>query len=112
MMQQLAAQSTQPPFTKSTKFNDLPDNVKKTFEDIEYVRYRCRFVTLMFGFRAHIQGRVQISKDLKQRKVGEEATKGQDLIRKTHKVGPFSRMVSHVEPQPLGPHQFNCCSPK
>lgn len=111
-MQQLAAQPTQPPFTKSTKFNDLPDNVKKTFEDIEYVRYHCRFVTLMFGFRAHIQGRVQISKDLKQRKVGEEATKGQDLIRKTHKVGPFSRVVSHVEPQPLGPHQFNCCSPK
>ncbi|KAN0120761.1 hypothetical protein V8E52_004030 [Russula decolorans] len=59
----------QPLFTKSTKFNDLPDSVKKTFEDIE----------------AHIQGRVQISKDLKQRKVEEEATKGQDLIRKTHK---------------------------
>ncbi|KAF8485985.1 hypothetical protein DFH94DRAFT_709465 [Russula ochroleuca] len=67
--QQAATQYGQPPFTKSTKFNDLPDNVKKTFEDIE----------------AHIQGRVQISKDLKQRKVGEEATKGQDLICKTHK---------------------------
>ena len=36
----------QPPFTKSTKFNDLPDNVKKTFEDIEYVKYRCYFATL------------------------------------------------------------------
>lgn len=35
------AQPGQPPFTKSTKFNDLPDNVKKTFEDIEYVKYRC-----------------------------------------------------------------------
>ena len=38
-------------------------------------------------FRAHIQGRLQISKDLKQRQVGEEATKGQDLIRSMHKVG-------------------------
>ena len=96
--QQSTAQPGQPLFTKSTKFNDLPDNVKKTFEDIEYVRYRCLLVTLIFGFRAHIQGRVQISKDLKQRKVGEEATKGQDLIRKTHKVGRL-RMVSQlVEP--------------
>lgn len=95
----MMAAQPQPPFTKSTKFNDLPDNVKKTFEDIEYVRYHCHFVTLMFGCRAHIQGRVQISKDLKQRKVGEEATKGQDLIRKTHKVGTFSRMVSYVEPR-------------
>jgi hypothetical protein len=59
----------------------------------------CSVPTLILGFfRAHIQGRVQISKDLKQRKVGEEATKGQDLIRKTHKVGRFSCMVSHVEP--------------
>jgi hypothetical protein len=40
--QQLAAaQSSQPLFTKSTKFNDLPDNVKKTFEDIEYASYYC-----------------------------------------------------------------------
>jgi len=67
--QQLAAPLGQPLFTKSTKFNDLPDNIKKTFEDIN----------------THIQGRVQISKDLKQRQVGEEATKGQDLIRKVHK---------------------------
>jgi hypothetical protein len=37
-------------------------------------------------FRAHIQGRLQISKDLKQRQVGEEATKGQGLIRSMHKV--------------------------
>lgn len=36
--------------------------------------------------RAHIQGRVQISNDLKQRKLGEEATKGQDHIRSVHKV--------------------------
>jgi len=95
---QLVAQPGQPLFTKSTKFNDLPDNVKKTFEDIEYVKYRCYFATLELVFRAHIQGRVQISKDLKQRKVGEEATRGQDLIRRTHKVGRVSRMVSHLEP--------------
>lgn len=67
--QQPTAQTGQPLFTKSTKFNDLPENVKKTFEDIE----------------AHIQGRLQISKDLKQRQVGDEATKGQDLIRGMHK---------------------------
>jgi len=35
-MPQAAGQYGQPLFTKSTKFNDLPDNVKKTFEDIEY----------------------------------------------------------------------------
>jgi hypothetical protein len=28
-------------FTKSTKFNDLPDNLKRTFEDIEYASH-CR----------------------------------------------------------------------
>ena len=49
---QSVAQPGQPLFTKSTKFNDLPDNVKKTFEDIEYVNYRCYFAILKFGFRA------------------------------------------------------------
>ncbi|KAK7032327.1 Nucleoporin nup49/NSP49 (Nuclear pore protein nup49/NSP49) [Paramarasmius palmivorus] len=58
-----------PPFTKTTKFNDLPDQLKKVFEDID----------------AHIQGRVQISKDLKQRKLGEEPTKGQELVRAVHR---------------------------
>jgi len=58
-----------PPFSKSTKFNDLPDNLKQGFEQIE----------------THIQGRIQISKDLHQRKLGEEATKGQELIRAVHK---------------------------
>ncbi|KAI0319523.1 hypothetical protein OF83DRAFT_1109880 [Amylostereum chailletii] len=66
---QMSSPTGPPLFSKSTKFNDLPDNLKKTFEDIE----------------AHIQGRVQISNDLKQRKVGEEASKGQDLIRGVHK---------------------------
>ncbi|KAF7976617.1 hypothetical protein HWV62_6128 [Athelia sp. TMB] len=67
------ASSTQPSgpplFTRATKFNDLPDHVKKSFEDIE----------------AHIQGRLQISSDLKQRKLGEEPTKGQELIYGVHK---------------------------
>ncbi|TFY77720.1 hypothetical protein EWM64_g6293 [Hericium alpestre] len=58
-----------PAFTKSTKYNDLPDNLKKVFEEIE----------------GHIQGRVQISNELKQRKIGEEATKGQEHIRSVHK---------------------------
>ncbi|TFY52563.1 hypothetical protein EVJ58_g9947 [Rhodofomes roseus] len=61
----LKGPSGAPPFTKSTKFNDLPDGLKKTFEDID----------------TFIQGRVQISNDLKQRKLGEEATKGQDDVR-------------------------------
>ncbi|KAL4249717.1 hypothetical protein ABKN59_006121 [Abortiporus biennis] len=62
-------QANAPPFTKSTKFNDLPENVKKVFENLE----------------SHIQGRIQISNDLKQRKVGDEAAKGQELIRSVHK---------------------------
>ncbi|KAG1821093.1 uncharacterized protein BJ212DRAFT_1337362 [Suillus subaureus] len=57
------------PFSKSTKFNDLPDDIKKTFEAID----------------SHIQGRIQISNELKQRKMGEEAIKGQELIRELHK---------------------------
>lgn len=57
------------PFSKSTKFNDLPDEIKKTFEAID----------------SHIQGRIQISNELKQRKMGEEAIKGQELIRELHK---------------------------
>ncbi|KIK90626.1 hypothetical protein PAXRUDRAFT_151502, partial [Paxillus rubicundulus Ve08.2h10] len=52
-------------FSKATKFNDLPDEIKKKFESLD----------------THIQGRVQISNDLKQRKLGQEATKGQELIR-------------------------------
>ncbi|KAJ7126756.1 hypothetical protein C8R44DRAFT_667476 [Mycena epipterygia] len=65
----LQASQGPPPFTKSTKFNDLPDAVKKTLEEID----------------SHIQGRIQISKDLHQRKLGEEATKGQEMIRGVHK---------------------------
>ncbi|KAG2369115.1 hypothetical protein BDR07DRAFT_1468682 [Suillus spraguei] len=57
------------PFSKSTKFNDLPDDIKKTFEAID----------------SHIQGRIQISNELKQRKMGDEAIKGQELIHELHK---------------------------
>ncbi|KZT67454.1 hypothetical protein DAEQUDRAFT_758167 [Daedalea quercina L-15889] len=64
-----AQASGQAPFTRSTKFNDLPDDLKRTFEQID----------------TFIQGRVQISNDLKQRKLGEEATKGQDDVRAVHK---------------------------
>ncbi|KAF8150710.1 hypothetical protein B0H34DRAFT_729934 [Crassisporium funariophilum] len=63
-----AAQYGPPPFTKSTKFNDLPDDIKRVLENID----------------AHIQGRIQISKDLQQRKLGEEPTKGHEAIRKLH----------------------------
>ncbi|KAF8917263.1 hypothetical protein CPB85DRAFT_1480564 [Mucidula mucida] len=58
-----------PLFTKSTKFNDLPDALKKQFEEIE----------------SHIQGRIQISKDLSQRKLGEEPVKSQEQLRSFHK---------------------------
>ncbi|KAK0193818.1 hypothetical protein F5146DRAFT_1032678 [Armillaria mellea] len=64
-----AQTSGSPLFTKTTKFNDLPDEIKRTFEQIE----------------SHIQGRVQISKDLQQRHLGEEPSKGQELIRGVHK---------------------------
>ena len=37
-------------------------------------------------FRTHIQGRVQISTEIKQRKLGEEPTKSQELIHGVHKV--------------------------
>jgi nucleoporin p58/p45 len=52
--QQLGAQSGQPLFTKSMKFNDLPDNVKKTFEDIEYVRCYCHNGAAIQLFLEHI----------------------------------------------------------
>ncbi|RDB25891.1 Nucleoporin nup45 [Hypsizygus marmoreus] len=64
-----AMPSNVPLLSKSTKFNDLPDELKRTLEGIE----------------SHIQGRIQISKDLQQRKLGDEPTKGQELIRGIHK---------------------------
>ncbi|KIP10490.1 hypothetical protein PHLGIDRAFT_33866, partial [Phlebiopsis gigantea 11061_1 CR5-6] len=62
-------QTNTPFFGKSTKFNDLPEDVKRALESID----------------SHIQGRIQISNELKHRKLGEEATKSQDLIRSGHK---------------------------
>ncbi|KAG6900820.1 hypothetical protein C0993_000139 [Termitomyces sp. T159_Od127] len=50
--------------SKSTKFNDLPDETKRIFEGID----------------SYIQGRLQISKDLHQRKLGEEPLKAQELL--------------------------------
>ena len=32
---------------------------------------------------------MQISNDLKQRKLGQEPTRGQDLIREVHEVGSY-----------------------
>ncbi|KAI0719417.1 hypothetical protein C8T65DRAFT_706435 [Cerioporus squamosus] len=58
-----------PPFTKSTKFNDLPDDTKRAFENIDSL----------------IQGRVQICNALKQQKLGDEALKGQEEIRNVQK---------------------------
>lgn len=40
----------------------------------------------LLSLSSHIQGRVQISKDLHQRKLGDEPLKGQELIRSLHKV--------------------------
>ncbi|KAI0707238.1 hypothetical protein C8Q76DRAFT_800580 [Earliella scabrosa] len=72
-----------PLFTKSTKFNDLPDELRKTFENIDSM----------------IQGRVQICNDLKQRKLGDEALKGQEEIRNVHKelTGAISVLRSDVQ---------------
>ncbi|KAG6862474.1 hypothetical protein C0995_000020 [Termitomyces sp. Mi166 len=55
---------------KSTKFNDLPDDTKRILEGID----------------SYIQGRLQISKDLHQRKLGEEPLKAQELLQGIRKV--------------------------
>ncbi|KAG6916060.1 hypothetical protein DXG01_008633 [Tephrocybe rancida] len=56
--------SNGPLLAKSTKFNDLPDDIKRMLEGID----------------SHIQGCLQISKDLHQRKLGEEPLKAQELL--------------------------------
>ncbi|KAL0950127.1 hypothetical protein HGRIS_010123 [Hohenbuehelia grisea] len=71
----------QPLFTKSTKFNDLPDELKKVFENID----------------SHIQGRVQISKELHQLKLGEEALKGQELIQNARKELVNAASITHSD---------------
>ncbi|KAG9124172.1 hypothetical protein FRC07_012583, partial [Ceratobasidium sp. 392] len=60
---QQQAQATGP-FTRTTKFNDLPDVQKKTFEDLE----------------SFIQGRVQISVELKAQKLGEDIAKENVMV--------------------------------
>ncbi len=42
---------------------------------------------------SHIQGRIQIGKELHQLKLGNEATKGQELIRSVEKVIPALRLA-------------------
>ena len=66
--------------------------MKKTFEDIEYVSFIARTyqVSDLHIRSAFIQGRVQICNDLKQRKLGDEALKGQEEIRNVQKVCPDS----------------------
>ncbi|CAE6456554.1 unnamed protein product [Rhizoctonia solani] len=65
---QPAAQASGP-FTRTTKFNDLPDAQKKVFEEIE----------------SFIQGRVQISVELKAQKLGEEIQKEQAALDELNK---------------------------
>ena len=43
-----------------------------------------------------IQGRIQISSDLKQRKLGDEAAKGQELVRAVHKVRLFRDYIPNT----------------
>ncbi|TDL25702.1 hypothetical protein BD410DRAFT_887534 [Rickenella mellea] len=69
--QQQQQQCTGPAlFTRTTKFNDLPEDVRKKLEAID----------------THIQGRVQICTELKQHKLGDEPVKGSEQIRSVHKV--------------------------
>jgi nucleoporin p58/p45 len=61
--------------------------LKRVFEQIEYVYSLLPIITyrLQQPFtRSHIQGRVQISSSLKQRKFADELSKSQDLIRAVH----------------------------
>ncbi|THH08877.1 hypothetical protein EW145_g2412 [Phellinidium pouzarii] len=67
--QQQSTASVGPLFNRTTKFNDLPEDVRKKFEQID----------------THIQGRVQIGDELKQTKLGEEPQKGSEQIRIVHK---------------------------
>ncbi|EUC64916.1 nucleoporin FG repeat region protein, partial [Rhizoctonia solani AG-3 Rhs1AP] len=66
---QPAAQASGP-LTRTTKFNDLPDAQKRVFEEIE----------------SFIQGRVQISVELKAQKLGEEIQKEQAALDELNKT--------------------------
>ncbi|KAF8734648.1 hypothetical protein AX14_003199 [Amanita brunnescens Koide BX004] len=55
--------------TKTTKFNDLPEDMRRELESLD----------------SFIQSQIQISKDLHQRKLGEEPLKGYELIKGANK---------------------------
>ncbi|KAF8623704.1 hypothetical protein AX17_007402 [Amanita inopinata Kibby_2008] len=55
--------------TKTTKFNDFPEDVRRELEYLD----------------SFIQSQIQISKDLHQRKLGEEPLKGHELIKGVQK---------------------------
>ncbi|KAM6504315.1 hypothetical protein JOM56_001258 [Amanita muscaria] len=69
LQQPVAITSTNLVLTKTTKFNDLPEDVKRDLEALDSV----------------IQSQIQISKELHQRKLGEEPLKGYELIKSVHK---------------------------
>ncbi|GJJ08374.1 hypothetical protein Clacol_002588 [Clathrus columnatus] len=63
-----AQQQSAPLFTRTTRFNDLPETVQKVFETID----------------THIQGRIQISRALKSRSLADEPTKAAETLRRAH----------------------------
>jgi hypothetical protein len=126
-----AQQQAQPagPFTRTTKFNDLPDAQKRIFEELECVLFlsNCteilgvilrvshdcpivhrRFLASLLCFylfllslppyRSFIQGRVQISVELKVQKLGEEIAKEQVALDDLTKVLPIPRHHSSQPP--------------
>jgi hypothetical protein len=93
----------------------FPKTRKKPLRTLSTQPVCCYFYLMsLIRTRAHIQGRLQISKDLKQRQVGEEATKGQDLIRGMHKVGGSHERHHFLNSilWALGPDQFDSCPSK
>ena len=60
-------------------------------------------LTLTFDTSSHIQGRVQISTELKQHKLGDEPQKGAEQIRIVHKVQFFYRLICHLSIRSFGP---------
>lgn len=73
-------------FSKPTKLNGL---LEAKFEGLsKWSSMAWQHIPLSLP-SAHIRVRVQISNGLKQRKPGQEPTKRQDLIHKTHKVGLY-----------------------
>ena len=57
-----------------------------------------------FALSSHIQGRVQISTELKQRKLGEEPQKGSEEIRAVHKVCLREHYFVSCFPRALRPY--------